>query len=135
MPKAHKTVEIQVGEHIIDCDREIVELIRTINTIPGINTTNSCQGSFGPGYVMFVDTDKSESSMLFLKHMVELMGRAAKKRILMEERYIPTKGFSLHFTIELGNAYVMRWLPDSYPFVLNAARLAATQMARPSVVS
>jgi tRNA(Phe) wybutosine-synthesizing methylase Tyw3 len=42
----HKTVPIQVW---VDVDEGIVEFVRKLNTIEGVRTHHSCQGTIGEG--------------------------------------------------------------------------------------
>lgn len=42
----HKTVPIQVW---VDVDEGIVDMVRYLNTIPGVRTFASCEGNLSPG--------------------------------------------------------------------------------------
>jgi hypothetical protein len=42
----HKTVEVQVW---VPVDEGIADIVRYLNTIPGVHTTSSCQGTIGEG--------------------------------------------------------------------------------------
>lgn len=132
MQKCHKTTEIRIGGTPVSVDAEIAQLIRLMNRVPGLETLNSCQGDFGPGYVQFRDNGKKGStgaSVRFLQRVVELMDTEAKKHWLLEHHFVSvygprngTKGFSLYFTVEMGHGYVMRWLPDTFPVLTDIVR-------------
>ena len=60
----------------------------------------------------------------------------SRKRDRMEADYVSanglrhgTKGLDLYFEIVIGNGTTMRWLPDTYPHVLRAAKKAAKQLS------
>ncbi|HMH12099.1 MAG TPA: hypothetical protein VK578_03235 [Edaphobacter sp.] len=138
MPRPHKTIEINISGMPVRVDEAIAELIKAVNTIPGIETMHSCQGDFGPGYVSFDDDGGKQSSgtsVRFLQHVIELMNIEARKRSQMEARYVAKHGlrhgtipFSLSFTVEMGTHYVMRWAANTYPVLLKVTRRAAKQM-------
>ena len=57
----HKTIPVPVW---VDVDEGIAEMVRYLNTIPGVRTLASCQGTIGEGgpapyraYVMVMWTD------------------------------------------------------------------------------
>ena len=137
MPRAHKTIEIDVHGARVRVDEAIVELIRTMNAIPGLETMYSCEGDFGPGYVSFDDDGGKQStgtSVRFLQQVIELMDVEAQRHMKLEEQYVAIHGprngipFSLSFTVEMGNGYVIRWSRNTYPVLVNVTRRVAELM-------
>ena len=138
MPTRHKTVPMQTAHGSVQIDADVIELIQTLNTIPGLETKNSCQGHFGPAYVQFTDDSPKGSngtSVRYLQHVIELMDIEARKHSRMEARHVAKHGlrhgtipFSLYFTVEMGDVYVMRWMTNTYPVLLKITRRVAKQM-------
>jgi hypothetical protein len=116
-------------------DKGVIDLIKLMNSIPGIETKGSCQGQNGTyGYVQFMPDDtagKAHASVYFMYHILKNMhGAWVKHRHLMGEHQQSTgsehpDSYSFKFTTELGNGYVLKWSPYTYPAVLAAARQAA----------
>jgi hypothetical protein len=132
----HPSVPLKLpsGESV-QIDTGILDLIKLINTIPGIETKGSCQGQDSAlAYVQFMPDDtegKSHASVYFLYHMLRNMHTAwVKHRYQMAEHETATgtehpNAYSFKFTTELGNGYVLKWTPYTYPAVLAAAKQAA----------
>jgi len=122
----------------VEVDKGVVELVRLMNSIPGIETKGSCQGQDpNYGYVQFMpdgNEDKVHASIYFIYHMVKNMHAAwVKHRYLMGEYEKATRSehraaYKFKFTTELGNGYVLKWSPFTYPAVLAAAKKAAEEV-------
>jgi len=67
----HQRVELYIGENRILVDQGITALLTLMNKVPGISTTNSCQGLSDElnvhGYVQFV----GPSASMLIKGLVE----------------------------------------------------------------
>ena len=134
----HPSVKLKLhsGESV-EIDQGVIDLIRLMNSIPGIETKGSCQGE-GPnyGYVQFMPDEtkgKAHASVYFMYHILKNMhGAWVKHRHVMGE-YEQSTGlehpdaYKFKFTTELGNGYVLKWSPYTYPAVLAAARKAAEE--------
>ncbi len=118
-------------------DEGVLDLIQLMNSIPGIETKGSCQGQEpNYGYVQFMPDDTeghAHASLYFMYHMLQNMHTAwVKHRHAMWEHETSTgsehpDAYKFKFTTELGNGYVLKWSPYTYPAVLAAARKAAEQ--------
>lgn len=134
--KKHHTTTLIIDGCTADIDTEIAPLVETMNAIKGLTTDNCCQGDCTSGYVSFHnDSNADNASVTFLQLMIQFMDRDCRNRSLLEAQHVATHGLrngdkalTLYFEIEMGNSYVMRWLPDTYPFALKAARRAAKTM-------
>jgi hypothetical protein len=130
-------LKLDSGESV-EIDEGVVDLIKLMNSIPGIETKGSCQGQEpNYGYVQFMPDgteDKVHASIYFLYHMMKHMHSAwVKHRYRMEEHEKSTgsvhpDAYRFKFTTELGNGYVMKWSPYTYPAVLTAAQRAAQDL-------
>ncbi|MGB8031411.1 MAG: hypothetical protein WCF30_17300 [Terracidiphilus sp.] len=135
----HQTIQMNIGGETVEIDLGIAELIRVLNTIPGINTFTSCQGggdAFFCGYVMLQRSGKRGTKgnlIRFLQTMAELMDAAWDRYGRHMARYWDRHGrhpedAEFHFSIEMGNGYVMCWATQTYPAVLEAAKKTAQIM-------
>jgi hypothetical protein len=130
------TMKLASGESV-EIDQGVVDLIQLINSIPGIETRGSCQGEYpNYGYVQFMPDDtegKAHASVYFMYNILKNMHTAwVKHRHAMWE-YEQSTGlehpdaYRFKFTTELGNGYVLKWSPYTYPAVLTAAQKAAEE--------
>jgi hypothetical protein len=130
------TLKLASGESV-QVDKGVIDLIQLMNGIPGIETKGSCQGQEpNYGYVQFMPDGaegKAHASIYFMYHMMRIMhGAWVKHRHAMAE-YEASAGsehpdsYKFKFTSELGNGYVLKWSPYTYPAVLAAARMAAEE--------
>lgn len=137
----HPTVTLKLASgESVEIDKGVLELIKLMNSIPGIETKGSCQGE-NPnyGYVQFMPSgieDKAHASIYFMYHMLKNMhGAWVRHRYEMGE-YERTTGsehpdaYKFKFTTELGNGYVLKWSPYTYRAVLAAAQKAAEETKR-----
>ena len=132
-------LKLDSGESV-EIDQGVIELIQLMNSVPGIETKGSCQGE-GPnyGYVQFMPDGtegRAHASIYFMYHILRKMhGAWVKHRHVMWE-YEQSTGsehpyaYKFKFTTELGNGYVLKWSPYTYPTVLAAAREAAEETKR-----
>jgi hypothetical protein len=122
---------------VVEIDEGVIDLIRLINRIPGIETKGSCQGQDpNYGYVQFMPDDtpgQAHASIYFMYHMLRNMHSAwARHKQVMWEYETSTgsehpDAYKFKYTTELGNGYVVKWSPYTYPAVLAAARKAAEE--------
>lgn len=130
------TLKLASGESV-EVDEGVVDLIKLMNSIPGIETKGSCQGQEpNYGYVQFMpdaNEDKAHASIYFMYHMMKNMhGAWVMHRYKMGE-YEKSAGsehpdaYRFKFTTEIGNGYVLKWSPYTYPTVLAAAQKAAEE--------
>jgi hypothetical protein len=136
---AHPSVKLKLhtGESV-DIDEGVLDLIKLMNTIPGIETKGSCQGQDATyGYVQFMPDGtegQSHASIYFMYHMMRNMHSAwVKHRYALSEHEVSTgsehpDANRFKFTTELGNGYVLKWSPYTYPAVLAAAQKTAEEM-------
>ena len=134
----HPTVTLRLASgESVEVDKGVVELIELMNSIPGIETKGSCQGEDpNYGYVQFMPGDiegKAHASVYFMYHILKNMhGAWVKHRYVMGE-YEKSTGsehpdaYKFKVTTELGNGYVLKWSPYTYPAVLAAAQKAAEE--------
>jgi hypothetical protein len=131
-------LKLDSGE-TIEIDEGVIDLIKVMNSIPGIETKGSCQGQ-GPnyGYVQFMPDDiegQAHASIYFMYYMLKNMHTAWVKHRHMMWEFEQSTGaehpdaYKFKFTTELGNGYVLKWSPYTYPAVLAAARKAAEETA------
>jgi hypothetical protein len=130
------TLKLRSGESV-EIDKGVLDLIRLMNNIPGIETKGSCQGEDpNYGYVQFMpdgSEDKSHASIYFMYHMMRNMHAAWVKHKHATWEHEQSTGSEhpdahrFKFTTELGNGYVLKWSPYTYPAVLAAARMAAEE--------
>ncbi|RXH58025.1 hypothetical protein GRAN_1335 [Granulicella sibirica] len=124
----------------VEIDTGIVDLIKLMNSIPGIETKGSCQGEDpNYGYVQFMpdgDGERAHASIYFMYHMIRNMHAAwVKHKHAMWEHETSTgsehvDAYRFKFTTELGNGYVLKWSTYAYPAVLAAARSAAGDLSQ-----
>lgn len=137
----HPCVKLKLNSgESVEIDKGVIDLIKLINSIPGIETKGSCQGEDSNyGYVQFMpdDTeDKAHASIYFMYHILKNMHSAwVKHRYVMAEHEKSTgsehpDAYKFKFTTELGNGYVLKWSPYTYPAVLAAAQKAAEETRR-----
>jgi hypothetical protein len=130
-------LKLDSGESI-EIDKGVIDLIKLMNSIAGVKTKGSCQGDDpNYGYVQFMPDDneaKAHASIYFMYHMMKNMhGAWVKHKHIMWE-YEKSTGlehtdaYKFKFSAELGNGYVLKWSPYTYPMVLAAARLAAKEI-------
>lgn len=129
-------LELKSGESV-EIDEGIIDLIKLMNGIPGLITRGSCQGQDSNyGYVQFTPDEtegKAHASIYFMYHMMRNMHAAWVKHQQMMWEYEQSTGsehpdaYRFKFTTELGNGYVLKWSPYTYPAVLAAARKAAEE--------
>jgi len=128
------TLRMDSGESV-EIDEGVIDLIKLMNSIPGIETKGSCQGQDSNyGYVQFMPDDtegKAHASVYFMYHILKNMhGAWVMHRHAMGE-YKESTGSehpdAYKFTTELGNGYVLKWSPYTYPAVLAAAQKAAEE--------
>jgi hypothetical protein len=134
----HPSVMLKLASgESVEIDKGVIDLIKLMNSIPGIETKGSCQGQDpNYGYVQFMPDDtegKAHASIYFMYHILKNMHAAwVKHRHVMWE-YEQSTGsehpdaYKFKFTTELGNGYVLKWSPYTYPAVLAAARKAAEE--------
>lgn len=133
------TLKLDSGQ-LVEIDKGVLDLITLMNSIPGIETKGSCQGQGSTyGYVQFMPDDtegKAHASIYFMYHMIRNMHTAWVKHrqqmALHEEAHGSEHpdAYKFKFTTELGNGYVLKWSPYTYPAVLSAARMAAEDTTR-----
>ena len=137
----HPTVRLQLNSgEVVEVDQGVVDLIKLMNGIPGIETKGSCQGQEpNYGYVQFMPDgieDKAHASIYFMYHMMKNMHSAwVRHRYEMGEFEKSTgmehpDAYRFKFTTEIGNGYVLKWSPYTYAAVLAAARMAAEETRR-----
>jgi hypothetical protein len=134
-----ETLTLKSGDSVA-IDKGVIELIQLMNSIPGIETKGSCQGEDpNYGYVQFMPDDtagKAHAPVYFMYHMMRNMHTAwVKHRHAMWEHQQSTgaehiDAYRFKFTSELGNGYVLKWSPYTYPAVLDAARKAAEETSQ-----
>jgi hypothetical protein len=127
-------LQLASGESV-EIDKGVIDLIKLMNSIPGIETKGSCQGEEpNYGYVQFMPSDakgKVHASIYFMYHMMRNMHAAWVMHTHKMGEYKESTGsehpeaHKFKFTTELGNGYVLKWSPYTYPAVLAAARKAA----------
>jgi hypothetical protein len=132
-------LKLNSGESVA-IDEGVIDLIKLMNSIPGIETKGSCQGQDSTyGYVQFMpedDEDKAHASIYFMYHMMKNMhGAWVKHRYTMGEYERSTgsehpDAYKFKFTTELGNGYVLKWSTYTYRAVLVAAQEAAEETRR-----
>lgn len=137
----HPSVALKLNSgETVEIDEGVIDLVQLMNSIPGIETKGSCQGEDpNYGYVQFMPSgpeDRAHASIYFMYHMMRHMHSAwVKHRYLMGE-YEKSTGsehpdaYRFKFTTELGNGYVLKWSPYTYPAVLAAAKQTAEDLAR-----
>ena len=137
----HPSVALKLASgESVQIDVGVLELVKLINSIPGIETKGSCQGEHpNYGYVQFMpdgNEDKVHASIYFMYHMLKNMhGAWVMHRYKMGE-FESSSGsehpdaYKFKFTTELGNGYVLKWSPYTYPAVLAAAKAAAEETRR-----
>lgn len=134
----HPTVPLKLASgESVEIDQGVVELITLINSIPGIATRGSCQGEEpNYGYVQFMPDEieaKAHASIYFMYHILKNMHAAwiTHKHAMWEHAQSTGSehpdAYRFKFTTELGNGYVLKWSPYTYPAVLAAARQAAQE--------
>jgi hypothetical protein len=133
------TLKLDSGESV-EIDEGVVDLIKLMNSIPGIETKGSCQGQDpNYGYVQFMPNgieDRAHASIYFMYHMMRHMHAAWVRHRYMMGEYEKSTGsehpdaYRFKFTSELGNGYVFKWSPYTYPAVLAAAQKAAEDIGR-----
>lgn len=136
--RTHKTVQVALNGSTVSIDEEIVDLVKVINSIPGIQTLNSCQGDYFGAYVQFSgDGSKGSNTVCtrFLQIMIEAIAPQVRKHSAMEKKYVANNGWRhgtydlyLDFQVKLYNEASISWSRNTYPFVLKAAKKAAKQL-------
>ncbi|QHS53413.1 hypothetical protein [Edaphobacter sp. 12200R-103] len=135
----HSTVTLKLASgESVEIDKGVLDLITLMNSIPGIVTRGSCQGEDpNYGYVQFAPDEtegKAHASIYLLYHMMRNMHAAWVKHQHAMWQHEQSTGsehpdaYRFKFTTELGNGYVMKWSPYTYPAVLAAAREAAQEL-------
>jgi hypothetical protein len=135
----HPTVVLKLASgDSVEVDKGVLELVKLMNSIPGIVTKGSCQGEEpNYGYVQYMpngDEDNVHASIYFTYHMMKHMHAAwVKHKHVMWEHEQSTgaehpDAHKFKFTSELGNGYVLKWSPYIYPAVLAAARKSAEDL-------
>ena len=134
----HPAVQLKLasGESVA-VDKGVIDLIHLMNSIPGIATKGSCQGQDATyGYVQFMPDDtpgKAHASVYFMYHILKNMHGAWVMHTQRMGEYEHSTGsehpdaYKFKFTSELGNGYVLKWSPYTYPAVLAAAQKAAAE--------
>jgi hypothetical protein len=119
----HDQRVITLGGQLAAIDTEIVSLIEVVNTLPGVATNDCCQGDRAQQAYTSVE---GPDSFAFLTAIAETMARTfplhGTKLMVGDQMY------AHNFTVEIGEALVMRWPPHTYPLVLAAAKEAAKEM-------
>jgi hypothetical protein len=133
------TIKIDSGKSI-EVDTGVIDLIKLMNSIPGIETKGSCQGDDSNyGYVQFMPDDtegKAHASVYFMYHMLKNMHTAWVRHRQMMGEYQKSTGsehvesYEFKFTTEIGNGYVLKWSPFTYSRVLAAAQKASEETKR-----
>jgi hypothetical protein len=128
------TLKLDSGESV-EIDTGVADLIKLMNSIPGIETKGSCQGEDpNYGYVQFMPDGtegKLHASVYFMYHILKNMHGAWVRHRHMMGEYEESTGsehpdaHKFKFTTELGNGYVLKWSQYTYSAVLAAARKAA----------
>jgi hypothetical protein len=108
-----------IGGKLAEADTRIVDLIETMNDIPGVETTSSWRGVRGLGYVAF----QGPNAVTFMAAMAEMMAEQ-----LAIECPPSTPGNMAPFMIEIRDRLSMGWLPSTYPVVLAAAKRAGERV-------
>ena len=132
-------LELASGESV-QIDQGVIDLVKLMNSVPGIETKGSCQGQDSNyGYVQFMPGDtggKAHASVYFMYHILKNMHGAWVTHRHMMAEYEKSTGsehpdaYKFKFTTELGNGYVLKWSPYTYPSVLAAAKMAAEETRR-----
>jgi hypothetical protein len=121
--KYHDKVIIMVGGRLIAVDEEIVSLIVLMNSLPGVATNACCQGDVGQqAYASLEGSDAFAFAFSIAEILAKTFVTHGIKLRVGEQMY------THNFTIEVGEALVMRWPPHTYPLVLQVAKHAVTQM-------
>jgi hypothetical protein len=139
----HPTVTLKLASgESVEIDKGVLDLIKLMNSIPGMVTRGSCQGEDpNYGYVQFTPDEtegKAHTSIYFMYHMMRNMHTAwVKHKHVMWEHEKSTgsehpDAYRFKFVTELGNGYVLKWSPYTYPAVLAAAREAAEELRQNS---
>ena len=135
----HPSVMLKLGSgESVEIDKGVIDLIKLMNSIPGIETKGSCQGQDpNYGYVQFMPDDtegKAHASIYFMYHILKNMHAAwVKHRHVMWE-YEQSTGaehpdaYKFKFTTELGNGYVLNGLR---PPILRSWLLHGRQLRKP----
>lgn len=113
-----KTLNTEYGP--VEIDVGVYDLIMAMNCVEGITTSACCEGgseNFELGYVQFQE-DRRGQATDFLTHM--LKGMDVKWNTLAKAGKLHDMDF--YFTIALGDSYIMRWTPATYPYVLKAVK-------------
>jgi hypothetical protein len=79
--KAHATTTISIAGKRVAVDTAILPLIRVMNSIPGLVTTNCCQNA----YVQFKDVSDASASTAFLQQIIAELAPIAHRCRLKEE--------------------------------------------------
>jgi hypothetical protein len=134
----HPSVVLKLASgESVEIDEGVIDLIKLMNSIPGIATKGSCQGEEpNYGYVQFMPDGtegRSHASVYFMYHILRNMHGAWVRHTHKMGEYEAATGsehpdaYRFKFTTELGNGYVLKWSPYTYPAVLAAARKAAEE--------
>jgi len=122
---------MKIGNERVAVDTAIVPLIRAMNNIPGLVTTNCCQAA----YVQFTDADDRNAGLNFMQQLMAVLVPIAEEQTRKEERYEAKHGprcgsvsYELHISFEIGYLYCISWLPPSYPYLLKSVRKVAKFM-------
>jgi hypothetical protein len=122
----HNATVIEIDGELVEVDTRILELVRIMNTIPGLTTTGSCRGGRGPrympGYVSFKGLRACRFVTGMAKIMAELCGDLQPRGIGND---MPL------FSTEEGIRPCVRWQPPVYPLVLRAAKQISKQTFKP----
>lgn len=140
MPNTHLTVSMATRHGSAEIDAEIIDLITIMNTIPGLETMNSCQGGSGQwqfAYVQFMNDGSKESThscVRFQQLMIEAMNGEWRKHGRMMSKHYRKHGShpndaNFYFYVAMGDGYMMNWTPYTYPAVLSAVREVAKKMS------
>ena len=137
----HPSVRLTLASgESVEVDEGVVELVRLMNGIPGLETKGSCQGEEpNYGYVQFMPDGtegKEHASIYFMYHMMKNMHGAWVRHRYETGEFEKASGmehpdaYRFKFTTEIGNGYVLKWSPYTYSAVLAAARKAAEETCR-----
>ncbi len=121
----HKITTIMVAGEAVEVDASIIDLLRVMNRIAGIEIMDGRDADPPPrplAMIQFI----GPGAAAFTLEMHSQMSRT-----LTIHRTYQKNALKLYhvFSITLGAQFVMQWSPGAYPLVLEAAREAARRIA------
>lgn len=127
--RQHRQTGVIIRNQVIQMDAGIVELIKMMNKIPGVETVYSCQGDdgLGGGYVLF----GGKRALHILPAIA--MGIFQEEVMWKRKHQHNCRGCrSMSIRLEVdGIGLVLRWAPRDYRRVLRLVR-SVSRSARPA---